>query len=62
MSIQTMAIQEKKKSVAWNLQRWRYGAHRFGVHSKAQFCLPLEQLRWNRALAAARYGLYELES
>lgn len=54
MSIQTMARQEKKKWVAWNLQRWRDWAHRFGVHLKALFCLPLEQSRWNRALAAAR--------
>ncbi len=62
MSIGTMARGEKNKSVAWNLERWQYVAHRSGVHCRDLFRLPWDQLRWKRALAAVNTDPCGLES
>jgi Uncharacterised nucleotidyltransferase len=62
MSIETMASPQKKHSMAWNFQRWQYLAHRSRVHLKSLVSLPLEQLRWKRALSAAQHRLSESES
>jgi hypothetical protein len=62
MSIETMASEEKKHSLAWNLQRWKYLAHRTGIHLKDLSYLPLVQLRWKRALGAVHPKLSESES
>jgi Uncharacterised nucleotidyltransferase len=62
LSIETMASEEKKQSVAWNLQRWQYLAHRSRIHLKDMVCLPLGQLRWKRALDAAEHKLSGSES
>lgn len=62
LSIETMASKEKKQSVAWNLQRWQYLAHRSLLHLTDMVCLPLGQRRWKRALGAAQQKLSESES
>jgi len=61
-TIEAMASKERKRSIAWNIQRWQFVARRSAAHLKDVFRLPLEQLRWRRALAAGRSAAFEWES
>jgi hypothetical protein len=62
LTIETRNINNLERSFIWQIQRWRYIAHRTGVHLGDLARLPLEQLRWQRALESARAGLSQAQS
>jgi hypothetical protein len=62
MTIETTPSLEKNKSVAWNFRRCQYLAQRSAVHLKDLLNLPLEHLRWKRALRVPHPAPFELDS
>jgi len=62
LTIETPSGNDLERSFLWQLQRWKYVAHRAGVHLGDLVRLPLEQLRWQRALGSARAGLDQVHS
>jgi hypothetical protein len=62
LTIETRNINDLERSFIWQIQRWKYVAHRAGVHLGDLVRLPLEQLRWKRALESARAGLSQAQS
>ena len=62
MSIGTLAEEKRNKSVAWNFRRWQYLLRRSSAHCRDLFRLPLDRMRWKRALVAAGQHSCGLES
>jgi len=62
LTIETRSGNDLERPFLWQLQRWKYVAHRAGVHLGDLVRLPLEQLRWQRALGSARAGLDQVHS
>jgi Uncharacterised nucleotidyltransferase len=57
LTIETRKSNDSERLFVWQIQRWKYVAHRAGVHLGDLVRFPLEQLRWQRALNSARAGL-----
>ena len=62
LTIESRNATDSKRPFLWRIQRWKYVAHRAGVHMGDLARLPLEQLRWQRALGSARSGLHQAHS
>jgi len=62
LTIETRNTNNLERPYIWQIQRWKYVAHRAGVHLGDLVRLPLEQLRWQRALGSARAGLDQVHS
>ena len=62
LTIEIRDSNDLQRPFIWQLQRWKYVAHRAGVHLGDLVRLPLEQLRWQRALNSARAGLDHAQS
>jgi hypothetical protein len=62
LTIETRNTNDLERPLIWQIQRWKYVAHRAGVHLGDLIRLPLEQLRWQRALDSARAGLNQSQS
>src|SRR3984893_2837999 len=62
LTIETRSGTDLERPFLSQLQRWKYVAHRAGVHLGDLVRLPLEQLRWQRALGSARAGLDQVHS
>lgn len=57
LTIETPSGEISERPLVWQIRRWKYVAHRAGVHFADLVRLPLEQWRWQRALGSARAGL-----
>jgi Uncharacterised nucleotidyltransferase len=62
LTIETRNSDNLERPFVWQIQRWKYVAHRAGVHLGDLVRFPLEQLRWQRALNSARAGLDHAQS
>ena len=62
LTIETRSTNDSKRSLMWQIQRWKYVAHRAGVHLGDLARLPLEQRRWQRALGSTGTGLNQAQS
>ena len=62
LNIEIRSTSNLERSLTWQVQRWNYVAHRAGVHLADLVRLPLEHLRWQRALDSARTGLNQAQS
>jgi hypothetical protein len=62
MTIETTTSAEKNRSVAWNLRRLQYLAHRATVHIGGLLSLPLDHLRWRRALSVPHPAPFDSDS
>jgi hypothetical protein len=62
LTIETRNSNELERPFIWQIQRWKYVAHRAAVHLEDLVRFPLEQLRWQRALGAARARLDHAQS
>jgi hypothetical protein len=62
LTIETRKSNDSQRPFVWQIQRWKYVAHRAGVHLGDLVRFPLEQLRWQRALNSARAGLDHAQS
>jgi len=62
LTIEIRNTSNLERSLTWQVQRWNYVAHRAAVHLADLVRLPLEQLRWQRALDSARTGLNQAQS
>ena len=62
LTIETRNTDDLERPFTWQIQRWKYVAHRAGIHLGDLIRLPLEQLRWQRALDSARAGLNQSQS
>ena len=62
LTIEVPAGDQPERPIAWQIQRWRYVAHRTGVHLGDLIRLPLERWRWQRALGSARAGFDQVQS
>jgi hypothetical protein len=62
LTIEIRNSNDLQRPFIWQIQRWKYVAHRAGVHLGDLVRFPLEQLRWQRALNSARAGLDHAQS
>jgi hypothetical protein len=62
LTIETRSSTDLDRPFTWQIQRWKYVAHRAGIHLGDLVRFPLEQLRWQRALDSARAGLSQVQS
>ena len=62
LTIETRNTNDLERPFNWQIQRWKYVAYRAGVHLGDLVRLPLEQLRWHRALDSVRTGLTQGQS
>ncbi len=62
LSIAPSSLPRKTKSPAWRFHQWQYLFLRSSAHLKDVFRLPLQQLRWRRALAVSQPGFTSLHS
>ena len=61
-TIETRSTGDLERPFRWQIKRWKYVAHRAGVHLGDLVRFPLEQWRWQRALGSARVGLDHAQS
>jgi hypothetical protein len=62
LSIETRSVNDLERPFRWQFQRWKYVAHRAGVHLTDLARFPLVQWRWQRALGSARAELKQAHS
>jgi hypothetical protein len=62
LSIETRSANDLERPFLWQIQRWKYVAHRAGVHLGDVVRFPLTQWRWQRALVSARTELNQAHS
>lgn len=62
LTIEARTSDQPARPFAWQIQRWRYVAHRTGVHLGDLIRWPLEQWRWQRALGSAQARLDQVQS